>query len=223
MTTFAGVIMARTQSTRVPEKAIRNFGNTTLIDIALSKLSKMSFLDYRYLAVAEDVLASKAEKFSNIEVLWRRPESVTKGDVPFDIRSEHYTRINTDYIVIINSCHPFLSVETIKKAVDKVRENHYNSYTSVIETVDWIFTQDGLPITNKNPNIVSTTETPKYFKVAHAFHIIRPQFLKDKNMLWTFQKHDPHLIPIPEIEAIDIDNELEFDIAESLFITGKCE
>ena len=48
MKTIAGIIHARKQSTRCPNKHLRPLGNTTLIDIALDKLSKLD-LDEKYL------------------------------------------------------------------------------------------------------------------------------------------------------------------------------
>jgi CMP-N-acetylneuraminic acid synthetase len=199
MSTISAMIMGRTLSTRVPRKLVRNFGGTTIIDIALEKLSHMDFVDYRYFAVAEEELADKCKKYPNIEIMWRNPESIKKGDVEHKIRQEHYTKVRTDYILIFNPCHPFIELDTLKKAISFAKETKFNSYTSVIPSVDWIFDTAGNPLTNRNPKIVSTTETCKLFKVAHAFHIIRPEFLRKSGLLWSFEKNDPCLIEIIEI------------------------
>ena len=217
MVTITAMIMGRTLSTRVPRKLIRDFGGTTILDIALEKLNRMDFVDSRYLAVAEDELAEKCNKYSHIEVMWRKPESILQGDVAHTIRQEHYTRVKSDYILIFNPCHPFIELETLKDAISFVRETKFNSYTSVIPSVDWIFNKNGDPITNKNPKIVSTTETGKLFKVAHAFHVIKPEFLRKNGLLWSFTKNDPCLLEISEKEALDIDTELEFTISELLY------
>ena len=50
MKTLAGIIHARKDSTRCPNKHLRPLGNTTLIDIALENLSKLD-VDEKYLAV----------------------------------------------------------------------------------------------------------------------------------------------------------------------------
>ena len=42
MKTIAGIIHARKDSTRCPNKHLRQLGNTTLIDVALEKLSKLN-------------------------------------------------------------------------------------------------------------------------------------------------------------------------------------
>ena len=51
-------------------------------------------------------------KYSHIDVLWRKPESIRKGDVELQIRNEHYTRVDTDYVFIFNPCHPFIELDT---------------------------------------------------------------------------------------------------------------
>jgi len=214
---FAAIIMGRTHSTRVPRKLVRDFAGTTILDIALEKLNQMDFVDFRFLAVAEKELADKCEKYSNIEVMWRKPESIRKGDVELQIRNEHYTRVDTDYVFIFNPCHPFIELDTIKDAIGFAKKTNYNSYTSVVSSVDWLFNKNGNPVTNKNPKIVSTTETTQLFKVAHAFHIISPAYLRRKGLLWSFTKNDPCLIEIDETEALDIDTELEFKMCELLY------
>ena len=50
MKTLAGIIHARKTSTRCPNKHLRDLSGTTLIDIALEKLSKLD-VDEKYLAV----------------------------------------------------------------------------------------------------------------------------------------------------------------------------
>ena len=54
MKSIAVLIHARTKSTRCPNKHLREFGETTLIDIALSKLGKLKNIEEKYLAVHEE-------------------------------------------------------------------------------------------------------------------------------------------------------------------------
>ena len=58
MKTLAGIIHARKDSTRCPNKHLRDLNGTTLIDIALEKLSKLD-LDEKYLAVYDQELKDK--------------------------------------------------------------------------------------------------------------------------------------------------------------------
>ena len=67
MKSISAVINARKGSTRVRNKLLRTFANTTLIEIALSKLNKMDFFDKRYLGVAEEEFKILKERESCYE------------------------------------------------------------------------------------------------------------------------------------------------------------
>ena len=215
------VIMARTESTRCPRKLIRDFGDTTLIDIALAKLNKMDFVDHRLLAVAEDVFIEKLKEYPSIELYKRSNESVAKGHVPLKVRYEHYFHIKTDYVLFFNPCHPFITLEVLKNATEIVKDEQHNSFTSVVSSKEWVFDHEGNPLTNKDPKKTVTNEGLPRSKAAHAFHFIRPEFFVENGMQWTFTKNDPSLIWIPEEEALDVDTELEFTLCEILYRQKK--
>jgi len=67
--------------------------------------------------------------------------------------------------------------------------------------------------------MLSTDHSPKYFKVAHAFHIINKEYFLTNNQVWTLEKNDPYLLEIPEEESYDVNTKKEFEIAESAYKT----
>jgi CMP-N-acetylneuraminic acid synthetase len=211
------VINARTQSTRVPNKLIRKFSNSTLIDIALDKMNKMDFFEHKYLAVAEENLIQIGSKYESIEILNRDISAVKKGVNPLTLTFQHYLKIPTDYIFVFNPCLPCIKISTIKLAFDYFQNTNYNSYTAVIPTGDWIFDSEGNALTNKDAHNVTTNKEINYFKGCHAFHIINKKYFKENNILWTFEKNNPHIIEIPSNEAIDIDTIDEFNLAELIY------
>ncbi len=223
MSTITAVMNARTQSSRVPQKLLRDFAGTTIIDLALEKLNAFDFVEERILAVAEDVFVEKAKNYPQVKVKMRSPDAVRRGHVPISLRYAHYLDINTDYVLIFNPCHPFIKVETLKSAVETVRKYRYNSFTSVVPSTEWVFDAQGNSLTNKDPRIVSTNQGPSRTKAAHAFHFIRPEFFRTEGILWTFTANDPAVIPILEEEALDIDTELEFELCELLYKKRKNE
>ena len=210
---FTAMVMARTNSTRAPNKNLRPFGETTLVDIALDKLNRLDSVQDRVFAVAEDILAERCENYPNVRVLRRSKESIAKGNAPLRVRFAHYAEIKTDYCIFINPGHPFLSLSTIEMAIDQVRRTRFSSYTSVIPSTERVFNADGDPITHKDPQKTSTTEGEKRFKMAHAMHFISPEVFRQTGTLWTMTRNDPALIHIPEDQALDVDTELDFTLA----------
>ena len=217
MKSISVVVNARLGSTRVPKKLIRPFAGTTLIEIALEKVNQMDFFGKRFLAVAEDELKAVAQPYENVEILHRDMAAVKKGVNPQEITFAHYLKVPNDYIFAFNPCLPFLSVQTVREAFDYFHQTHFSSYTSVIPTRDWIFDAEGNALTNSDPCNVTTNTGQSFFKAAHAFHIVNKAFFAQNGYHWTFSQNDPHLIQIPEEEALDIDNEIEFEFVELYF------
>ena len=218
MTTISVLINARTKSSRLPRKLVLPFAGSTLIDVALEKLDRMDFFAHRYFAVAEVELKNKAASYRNIEVLDRDPDAVQPGYNDHSKVFAHYARVESDYIMWVNPCHPLLSLDTLRRAVDDVLQTKHNSYTSVIPTTDWIFDDEGNPVTNTRSSMLSSAHSPKFFKVAHAFHVIRKEFFLKDYQYWTLTKNDPALVEIPVEESYDVNEELEFEVAQAAYI-----
>lgn len=221
MKSVSVVINARLGSTRVKNKLMRPFADSCLIEIALEKLDKMDFFDNRYLAAAEQSLIELADKYQNISILKRRSEAVIPGVNPQSVTFAHYLDVPSEYIFVFNPCLPMIAVETIKAAHDYFQSTNHLSYTSSVGTHDWVFDSNGNALTNKNPANLTTNQGESYSKAAHAFHIVSKKVLKETGHHWTFTKNDPHLVPIPREETIDVDDILDFQFAEHYYINQK--
>lgn len=217
MKSISVVTNARLRSSRVPRKLVRPFAGRSLLDIALEKLNRMDFFDHRYLAVAEDDLAAMAKPYPEVEVLRRKEEAVRRGVNPQTVTFEHYLRVPSDYIFVFNPCLPLITLDTIRRAFDYFQSTDYPSYTAVFKTGDWIFDGDGTPLTNTDPQNVTTNKNTAFYKGAHAFHIVNKEFFASRGYHWTFTRNDPHLVEIPDAETADVDTEMEFSLAELLY------
>ena len=84
---------------------------------------------------------------------------------------------------------PFiLSIETLEKAVNIVQNTNYNSYSSVIKFIDWVFDLDGKPLTITNPNSLSSGHSQHSYKMAHAFHIFKKDYFLENKRPWSMKK-----------------------------------
>ncbi len=221
MTTISVLVNARTKSSRLPRKLVLPFAGTSLIDVALEKLDRMDFFSHRYFAVAESELREKAVGYRNIEILDREPDAVLPGYNDHRKVFAHYARVESEYIMWLNPCHPLLSLDTLRHAVDHVLATRHNSYTSVVPTTDWIFDGQGNAVTNTQATMLSTAHSQQFFKVAHAFHVIRKEFFLKDYQYWTLTHDDPALIEIPEGESYDVNTSMEFDIAEMAYLRSR--
>lgn len=221
MTSVSVVINARLQSTRLPRKLLLPFAGSTLVDIALEKLDRLDFFDHRYFAVAEEELSERLAGRTNVELLRRDPAAVAPGYNDHRKVFAHFERIESEYIVWLNPCHPLLEAGTLRSAVEQVRATRHNSYTSVVRTTDWIFDGAGNPITNTQASMLSTAHSPVFYKVAHGFHVINKAFFLKDYQYWTLTRNDPALIEIPEEENYDVNTQIEFEVAEAAYKRAK--
>ncbi len=217
MKTISAVINARLQSTRVPNKLMREFADSSLIEIALSKLNQMDFFDERFLAVAEQPLVDLAKEYENVEILKRDSQAVQRGVNPLKVTFAHYLEVPTDYVFVFNPCLPCITIDTVKLAYDYFQATDYNSYTAVIPTGDWIFDSDGNAVTHKDASNAATNKDVTFVKACHAFHIINVNYFRETGNLWTLERNNPHLVNVPEQEMVDVDTMYEFELAEHIY------
>ena len=213
--TIAALVAVRKNSQRCKNKMLRPFMDTTLVDISLERLGKLKGFDAQYFSANEKDFLDKAEKYP-VKVIERTVESVNI-DGPLNKIHGYLSDIPEDYIMWINACHAFLSVETIEGALQHFKEHKCKSMTSVIMSRNWYYTLDGKPINNLDPRCISTKSSPPVYGVAHAFHIFERAYLLEHNAYWRGEVNDPCLFEIPEEEAIEADTELEFRFAEMLY------
>lgn len=215
---IAAVIQARVDSQRCKNKMLRNFAGTNLISLALEKHSKPSDVFKLYFAACEPELIEIGQKYNNT-IIKRSEESVKSERI--EVIMDYMKHIPEKTVMFINSCHPFLTMETLESAVEQFKSKKAISMTSVVKTHTWYYFMDGRPINFLDPTNPNTKTTEPLYQIAQAFHIFdKERFLKH-HYYWAHEKNDPCFFEISEKEAIDIDTELDFVRAESLYIREK--
>ena len=204
----------RKHSTRCPNKMLRPFAGTTLLNICLEKIDKLGWHSIYYGAHEEELL-EEARKYDRLKILKRSYESAHSSSDASKI-FEILKHIPTRWVLWINPSHPFLTIETVEKAVKCFLSIENNSLTSVRENRGWFYFHNGAPINNKDV-IIDTKKSDFIYEVAHAFHIYEREFMIKNQKPWENKKGEPYLFPIPHIESYDIDTEEEFYMAESLY------
>ena len=128
MKTIAGIIHARKNSLRCPNKHLRDLNGTTLIDIALDKLSKLN-LDEKYLAVYDQELKDKV--IDGVKILHRDYDSVAPGNCHHSVMYKHLKNVESEFIVNYNPCQPFLQVDKLNHCIRVFKESRMRSMITV--------------------------------------------------------------------------------------------
>jgi len=221
------VIQARTQSTRVPNKMLKPFANSNLLEIAIKKVlqSKVIPKNNFYLSIMDDELVNIAKKY-NINY-FKRSEESTQEPVTLPKVFEWHNKLPYKYFVIINACNPILKVETIDKFTTQFLKSNSRGQFGVFEKKTFLFNNEGVMI-NKffgDDKYLATLETKfveTCYEAAHSLYAGTMKDIGEEIYMGSFQKpKDPEFYIVEEIECFDIDWPWQFEIAEKLYVSNK--
>ena len=211
---IAVFVNVRLQSRRCPGKMLRPFGDSTLLEICLKKVSGLGW-HKTYFGAYEEELLDRAEDCPGL-IVYRRSKRSAEADSDPKAIFEILGVIKEPYVMWVNACAPFVSVGTLRAALGQFLEITSQALTSVKEVFGWFYARDGRPLNNMGGN-VDTMRSEPVLQVAHAFHIYKRTRMLETGQPWTNLPGDPYLFRIPEDEAYDIDTEEEFEAIECLY------
>jgi CMP-N-acetylneuraminic acid synthetase len=213
---IAGVIQVRAASERCKRKNLRPFGDTNLTVLALKKYVRSTEISNLYLAAYEEELISMAEPFERVTVIRRTRESAYGEDIPTVLN--YVSSVKEDTIAFINTSTPFLKLETFDNALKEFRTNSYRSMMPVFATYAWYFDETGKPINNDLSALRANTKMLKpIYRSSSAFVVASKSRILNEHTYWSLTPGDPSIYPIDEVEAFDIDTEVQFRLAEALY------
>ena len=218
MKTLAVVMHARLESTRCPNKHLRDLGDgNTLIDIALQNISKFTNVDEKYLAIYDQELKDRI--IDGVEILHREYDSVTKGNAPLGVFYRHLERVKSDYIVMFNPCQPFLKVEKLQKMIDWFKSCEYESAMSVHQVRNFFWDNDNNAVNFFGQDRLSTTDGPYLYAATHSLACFKKDYMLEEHNYFPSVKNNPHpyVVDFDEIELLDVDTEEDLEIVKSIY------
>ncbi len=217
MKKISAIIHARTQSTRCPNKHLRDYGDgNTLIDTALQNLSKLN-VDKKYLAVYDQELKDKV--IDGIEILDRKYDSVAPGNCHHSVMYDHLHNVESEYIVNFNPCQPFLDIDKLNDCINFFVENPIKSMITVKKLRNFFWDEDKTPINFKPNDRLSTTAGPWLYEATHSLVFYEKKYMLKEWELFPNTKDNPFpfVVDWDEKELIDVDTELDFQIVKEVY------
>lgn len=214
--TLTALLPMRHHSERVPGKNYRPLGGKPLFYYILETLQAVPEIQKIVIDTdSPDIKHSSARDFPDVLVL-DRPEHLRAGDIPMNAVLLHDTsQVSSDFYLQTHSTNPFLRAETISQAVQTLFAHFptYDSLFSVTRLQTRLWDQLGRAI-NHNPDILLRTQDlpPIYEENSCLYLFQRSTLLERHNRLG----RRPLMFPIDAQEALDIDEELDFQVAEQL-------
>jgi CMP-N-acetylneuraminic acid synthetase len=206
------IIQARLNSTRIPKKMIRPFGNTTLFDLAIQKALASKVREGNiWVSIHEKELLDIAKTYP-VNVFKRSEASANAGATQVSEVFEWFNKIPYKHCVVVSACCPFLNPQTIKEFVDRYVQNDWSEQLSVVEKRNNLWTQDNeRPILIDKQKGLDTSTMIPFLEVAHCLYA---GCLDDIGQnIWM---RNPKLFTISEKEALDIDYPWQFDMYDKV-------
>ena len=219
------LVQARLNSQRCHRKMVRPFYDTNLMQIAIDKLKKMTVLPFSnfYLSIYEQELIDIAEK-NNVNYYKRSEKSANSEGTPLTEIYEWWDKLPYEYVILINACCPFLSVETIDNFCKSYLQSNSDGMFGVIEKKNYFWTSEGDFLTPLKEGIMNTKTADPVLEAAHCLYAGKMSKIGQQIWMGDFtKKGDIELVSVPEEECFDIDHEWQFKLAESMYRAKKEE
>ena len=218
------IIQARTQSTRVPNKMLRPFGDSSLFEIAVNKILQSNIIPKEnfYLSIMDQELIDIAKKY-DLNYFIRSEES-TQEPVTLQKVFEWHNKLPFKHFVIINACNPLLKVETIDNFVNHFLETDSNGLFGVFEKKTFLFDSEGKMLNRffGEDKYLATLETKfveTCYEAAYSLYAGSIEDISNGIYMGTFKTPgNPDFFVMDEIECFDIDWLWQFEVAEKLYL-----
>ncbi len=216
MSSIVAVVPMRHDSERVPGKNYRPLGGLPLYHHVVRTLLQVRAVDQVVIDTDSQVIIEDARRsFPDVTVL-TRPEHLRAGDIAMnDVLLNTARQIDAEVLLQTHSTNPFLSATTLAAAIDRFRsgERGCDSAFGVTRLQARLWSSDARPI-NHDPAVLQRTQDlePVYLENS-CFYLFTPETLTlHGNRIGA----RPLLVEVPAEEALDIDEESDFRLAEAV-------
>ncbi len=211
------LIFMKQHSVRVPRKNTRMFCGKPLFHWILQTLKSSKYISEIIINTDSVEIATEAEKYFGT-ITHMRPEYLIKIDsneanqiIEYDL-----SLVEGDIFLQTHSTNPNLNVETIDRSIEvflKEKNMGYDSLMSVTALKKRFYWPDGRPVNHDPLSLIKTQEQPELYEENSCIYIFsRETFMENKNRIG----RSPLFFKVDPLEAVDIDEETDFVIAEAI-------
>ena len=203
------LVAVRSGSQRVVNKNIRPFAGSTLLEVKLNQLKRIPNLDGIIVNSNDDQMLQIAQNMGCETV--KRDQFYASNQVSMsDVYRNMAENFDADVVAYINVTNPLLKDQTIINAIETYKKisGEYDSLNSAHLIKEFLF-KDNLR------NQPRSQDLPDIAALNFAISIIkREKMMECRNVVG----YNPKIYLIDEIEATDIDNQIDFDFAEFMYL-----
>ena len=214
---ITGIVPMRHYSERVPGKNYRNFGGIPLYHHVIKALEATPEIDQVVIDTDSPFILNEAPKvFPNVIIL-ERPENLRDGDIPMnEVLLNTITNLESDFFLQTHSTNPLLKSSTISQGLNEFLNNQdiYDSLFSVTRLQARLWDQNVKAVNHDPAVLLRTQDLPPIFEENSCMYLFSGSSLRESgNRIGS----NPLMFEMDPEEAVDIDVEADFRLAEFLY------
>jgi len=213
------LIPLKAHSERVPGKNVRPFCGRPLFHWILESLRDSSYVTQTVIDTDSEEIANDATANFDVRVLMRPTE--LRGDMVGITPLIEYdmSQVDGDFFLQTHSCNPLLLSSTIDAAIVRFFESPgADSLFSVTPQQKRFYWPDGRPVNHDPANMLRTQDLPPILEENSNIYIFsRESFIRNNHRIGAHSI----MFPMDAMEALDIDTEAEFRLAETVAMSRE--
>ena len=228
--TFLAIIPARGGSKRLPRKNVLDLAGKPLIAWTIDAAKSSKYIDKTVVSSDSDEILQIANDLS-VGVI-KRPDYLANDTATSVAVTEHAINSVTevfDFIILLQPTSPLRTAKHIDEAIELLLQKKADAVISVCETAHSPLWMNTLPEDGSLDNFITedvknkrSQDLPTYFRLNGAVYIIQiEQLLNEKSF---FLNDNIFAYRMNKANSVDIDEEIDFEIASHLILSDmkKC-
>ena len=208
----------KVHSERVPDKNIKKFHGRPLYNAVLTALLRSAYIERVIINTDSDIIKKDAARhFERVEII-DRPKGL-QGDLVSmnDIIAYDLSKTAGKHFLQTHSTNPLLSHKTLDRAIKVYFENleKFDSLFSVTRLQTRLYWKDGSPINHNPKELLRTQDLPPVYEENSNLYIFSKNSFANAGSRRIGLK--PMMLEIEKLEAVDIDEPADWEIAEVLY------
>lgn len=218
MQSVTAIIPVRSGSTRCPQKNSRPFANvdTNLLKLKISVLKRVKNISDVIVSSSDQELLEMACSMG-AKIHERNPiysSNETTGSELFKCLAE---AVEDEHMMYVTCVSPFVQATTYERAIglyfDNIRGNKYDSVVACRSVTEFLWL-DNQPLNYEQSLAPPSQNLPDINALTFGFNILRTDYVREH---CSIVGKAPLMYGVTELEAIDIDTQFDFAVAELLY------
>jgi CMP-N-acetylneuraminic acid synthetase len=206
------VVPMKLNNERLPGKNTKRFSNgEPLFTYVLNTLLRVEALDNVYVYCSSD---SIRDGLPEGVILQKRSTDLDTSQTTMNqILTAFAEDVHADVYLLTHATAPFIRPETFDLAIRAVATGEHDSAFSVRKLQEFLW-QDGAPLNYGLDSIPRSQDLPVLFQETTGFYVYTRDLIKSRGRRIGV---NPLLVEVSKVEAVDINDAEDFDIADAIF------